>query len=294
MAASITPRQRIAGRLERAAAAGRSARAAYWVSGALAVVSAVAAAGTFFVPGVLRGTAVMNGSARGTAIVMLAVGLPLLIVSMYVASRGSIRARVVWLGAVSYFLYNSVMFIVGTPFNQLYLVYEAMLGLSIWSTVFVIRTIDLGSFRQRFSVSFPARAIALYMLAIVTLNTLVWLRGAVPGVLSSSPPAILEGTGLVTVPTYDQDFAFWLPLAAIAAIWMWRGQVWGHLITGAMLVYWIVEGVGVAVDQWMGSAADPTSTVASAAISPVFLAIAVIGLVPLFFYMRNLDERDRQ
>jgi hypothetical protein len=75
---------------------------------------------------------------------------------------------------------------------------------------------------------------------------------------------------------------------------MWRGQVWGHLITGAMLVYWIVEGVGVAVDQWMGSAADPASTVASAAISPVFLAIAVIGLVPLFFYMRNLDERDRQ
>jgi len=292
MAASITPRQRIAGRLERAAAAGRSARAAYLVSGALAVVSAVAAAGTFFVPGVLRGTAVMNGSARGTAIVMLGAGLPLLIVSMYVASRGSIRARVVWLGAVAYFLYNSVMFILGTPFNQLYLVYEAMLGLSIWSTVFVVRTIDLGSFRQRFSAAFPARAIALYLLAIVALNTLVWLRGAIPGVLSSSPPAILDGTGLVTVPTYDQDFAFWLPLAAIAAIWMWRGQVWGHLIVGAMLVYWIVEGVGVAVDQWMGSAADPTSTVASAAISPVFLAIAVIGLVPLFFYMRNLDEKD--
>src|SRR5579859_3971874 len=123
MDASITPRQRIAGRLERAAAAGRSARAAYWVSGALAVVSAVAAAGTFFVPGLLRGTAVMNGSARGTAIVMLAFGLPLLIVSMYVASRGSIRARVVWLGAAAYFLYNSVMFIVGTPFNQLYLLY---------------------------------------------------------------------------------------------------------------------------------------------------------------------------
>lgn len=292
MAASITPRQRIVGRLDRAAAAGRSARAAYWVSGALAVVAAVAAAGTFFVPGVLRGTAVMNGSARGTAVVMLAAGLPLLVISMYVASRGSIRARIVWLGAVAYFLYNSVMFIIGTPFNQLYLVYEAMLGLSIWSTVFVIRTIDLGSFRQRFLPAFPSRAIALYMLAIVALNTLVWLRGAVPGVLSSSPPAVLEGTGLVTVPTYDQDFAFWLPLIAIAAIWMWRGQVWGHLIVGAMLVYWIVEGVGVAVDQWMGSAADPTSTVASAAISPVFLAIAVIGLVPLFFYMRNLDERD--
>jgi hypothetical protein len=292
MAASTTPRQGIIGRLARADAVGGSTRAAYWTSGALAVVSAVATAGTYFVPGVLRGTAVMNGSARGTAVVMLVAGVPLLAVCMYLASRGSIRARVVWLGTAAYFLYNSVMFILGTPFNQLYLLYEAMLGLSIWSTVFVIRTIDLDWFRRRFSAAFPARAIAVYMLVIVALNTLVWLKGAVPGVLSSSPPAILDGTGLVTVPTYDQDFAFWLPLIAIAAIWMWRGQVWGHLIIGAMLVYWIVEGVGVAVDQWMGSAADPTSTVASAAVAPVFLAIAVIGLVPLFFYMRNLNEGD--
>jgi hypothetical protein len=293
VATSMTSRQRIVGRLERADASAGNARVAYWVSGALAAVAAVAAAGTYFIPGVLRGTAVMNGSARGTALVMLVAGLPLLLVSMYVASRGSIRASIVWLGAAAYFLYNSVMFILGTPFNQLYLLYEAMLGLSIWSTVFVIRTIDLESFRRRFSLAFPARAIAVYMLVIVTLNTLVWLRGALPGVLSSSPPAVLDGTGLVTVPTYDQDFAFWLPLIAIAAIWMWRGQVWGHLIIGAMLVYWIVEGVGVAVDQWMGSAADPTSTVASAAVSPVFLAIAVIGLVPLFFYMRNLNEGDQ-
>jgi hypothetical protein len=212
---------------------------------------------------------------------------------MYAASRGSIRARIVWLGAVAYFLYNSVMFILGTPFNQLYLLYEAMLGLSIWSTVFVIRTIYTRSVPLRLSPAFPARANFARILTTVLLNPLGWLRGAVPGVLSSSPPAVLDGTGLVTVPTYDQDFAFWLPLIAIGAIWMWRGQVWGHLIVGAMLVYWIVEGVGVAVDQWMGSAADPTSTVASAAVSPVFLVIAVIGLVPLFFYMRNLNEGDQ-
>ena len=37
---------------------------AYWISGALALVTAVATALTFFVPDVLRGTAVMNGSGR--------------------------------------------------------------------------------------------------------------------------------------------------------------------------------------------------------------------------------------
>ena len=288
MAATVTPRQTILGR-DRAGA--RRLGAAYWVSGALAAVSAIAAAGMLFVPGVLRGPAVMNGSARGTALVMLVVGLPLLVLSMYLAGRGSIRAHIVWLGVVAYVIYNAVMFILGTPLNQLYLVYEAMLALSIWSAILVIGTIDVDSFAQRFSRAFPARAIAAYALVMVALNSLVWLAGAVPAVLSTSSPAsVLEGTGLVTVPTYDQDLAFWLPLTAVAAVWLWRRQAWGYLIIGAVLTSWIVEGVGVAVDQWMGSAADPASSVASAAMTPVFLALALIGLVPLFFYFRNLRD----
>jgi hypothetical protein len=110
-------------------------------------------------------------------------------------------------------------------------------------------------------------------------------------VLSTSSPKFLEGTGLTTLPTYVQDLAFWLPSIAVAAVWMWRGMFWGRLFAGAVLVTWVIEAVGVAVDQWMGGAADPTSTVASASIAPMFAALAVIGMVPLFFYMRALRDR---
>ena len=46
----------------------------------------------------------------------------------------------------------------------------------------------------------------------------------------------------------------------------------------------------MAVDQWMGHAAYPASAVASAAAVPMFAAIFVIGLIPLAFYLRNLDR----
>ena len=288
--AVLTSRELIARRRPQARARGWE-RAAFLVSGFLAAVSAVAAGATFFVPNVLRGTAVMNGSARGTALVMLVAGEPLLLAAMYLASRGSMRARVAWLGLSGYFAYNGVMFVLATPFNQLYLMYEAVLGLSFWTAVLVLRSIDIGELGRRFSVSFPRSEIAVYILAIVSLNTLVWLGGAVPAVLSTTTAKVLDGTGLTTVPTYDQDLAFWLPLIGVAAVWMWRRIEWGRLIVGAALVMWVVEGLGVAVDQWMGSAADPTSTVASAAMTPVFAVLAVIGLVPLYFYMRSLHER---
>ena len=269
-------------------------RPAFIVSGALAAFSAVAAGATFFVPGVLRGTAVMNGSARGTAIVMLVAGVPALLAAMYLAARGSLRARIVWVGIAAYFGYNGVMFVISTPMNQLYLLYEAVLGLSIWSVVLAAAAIDREFLRDSFKKSFPRRALAIYTLVIVALNSFVWLSGAVPATFETAGPKVLAGTGLTTVPTYDQDLAFWLPFIAVAAVWMWRGIEWGRLIVGATLAFWVLEGIGVAVDQWLGSAADPSSTVASATMTPVFIGVALVSLVPLFFYLRSLGEGMRR
>ncbi|HET7465344.1 MAG TPA: hypothetical protein VFL29_01645 [Candidatus Dormibacteraeota bacterium] len=291
MATTISTRHNLARRLETEATT-KWHTAAYAVSGLLAAVSTAAAAATFFVPDVLRGPAVMNGSARGTAIVMLVAGVPLLLCSMLFAARGSLRAQIVWLGAAGYSVYNGVMFVLATPFNQLYLLYEGMLGLSIWTAVLVVLGIDRAAYRRAFSESFPDRRIAGYLLTVTAANTFLWLSGVVPAVFSTDTPKFLEGTGLTTMPTYDQDLAFWLPSIAVAAIWMWRRMLWGRLLVGATLVMWVVEAVGVAVDQWMGGAADPASTVASASISPMFAALAVIGCVPLFFFMRGLRDRE--
>ena len=267
------------------------AKVAYWLSGALAVVAAFAAGGTALVPGVLRGTAVMNGSARGTALVVLLVAVPVLAIAMSFAARGSARAQIVWLGAVGYILYNSVLFLFMSPFNNLFLVYIAMMSLAIWSAAMVIRGVGVESFRERFSPRLPVRAIAIYLLAIAGLNFLAWMQSVVPGVLSTSSPSFLDGTGMTTSALYVQDLAFWLPLIAVSAVWLWRRQAWGYVIAGAMLVTYEIEAVGVAVDQWMGHAADPASSVASAAAVPMFAVIFVIGLIPVALYFRNLDRQ---
>jgi hypothetical protein len=78
---------------------------AYWLSAALAAAATAAALLTFLLPSVLRGTAVMNGSARGTALVVLLAGVPVLGVSMLLAARGSAAAVLAWLGAVGFLSY---------------------------------------------------------------------------------------------------------------------------------------------------------------------------------------------
>jgi hypothetical protein len=166
-----------------------------------AVAGTAAGAGlvTVAVPGLLRGPAVMNGSARGTALVLLLVGVPALGLALRAAVHGSARAEVVCLGVLAYAGYNATLFLYATPFNRAFPLYVVLAGLTFWAVV-----------------------------------------------------AFLAG--------YDTT----APLA------------------GAVLVMWPIESVGVAVDQWWGHAADPSSPVASAAAVPMFLAL--VGLVPLAAY----------
>jgi hypothetical protein len=55
----------------------------------------------------------------------------------------------------------------------------------------------------------------------------------------------------------------------------------------------VIEALGIAVDQWFGSQADPSTEFASATMSPAFLAWAVIGLVPLALALRPLQRNAR-
>jgi hypothetical protein len=162
------------------------ASAAFWVSAALAAVAATAAAATLFGPGLLRGPDVMNGSARGTALVALFVAVPVLALSMVFAERGSARAAVAWLGAVAYLLYNAVLFLLATPFNRLFLLYCAMFALSAWSAATLFHRMRVAAFARRFDRRLPARALAAYLGAITVLNALAWLVQVVPAVTPCS------------------------------------------------------------------------------------------------------------
>ena len=268
---------------------GRPGAVSYGLGIALAVAAAVGAGCTFFVDGILGGPAVSNGNARGTALIVLVVGVPVLAGAMTLTARGSLRALVVWLGVTCYLLYNAVMFVFATPFNRLFLVYVAMLSFALWSIVAVLVQTDVAAFGRHVSPDLPAHGIAIYAWVIVGLNVAIWLKTIVPATFDSSPTSFLDGSGMTTNPVFVQDLAVWLPVAAVAAAWLWWRRPWGALVIGAVLTMGVLESVGVATDQWFGHQADAHSSFASAAMVPAFGVLAVIGLVPLAFFYRHLD-----
>jgi hypothetical protein len=270
---------------------GAAAAPLTWLLAASAVIATVP---TVLDADVLRGPAAMNGSARGTALVMLAVGVPLLVGSMLTAMRGSVRALPMWLGAVAYLGYNGVMLLLATPFNLVFLAYDAVLGLSIWTALTLLYRVDVEAYQRWLLPGVRRGLIAGFLWVVVLLNALVWLKGIVAGMGQGWPPAFLDGTGLTTLPTYVQDLAFWLPAAAVAGWWLWRSRPYGHLVATTLLVYFTVEAIGIAADQTWGHQLDPESPVVSLQVVPAFVLLALICGVLASHLVRHVARVPRR
>ncbi len=218
---------------------------------------------------------------------MVALAVPVLLVSLWQAARGSGAALLTWGGALLFLVYNAVLLLFLTPFNAAFLVYEAMLGTAVWAAGYLAGSRELWRVGEAMAMRAPVRGIAVYVWVIVALNTLAWLSRVVPALDDAYPSPMLEGTGVQTNAIYVQDLAIWLPLAAVGAAWLARRTARGAVVTGGVLAFWVIEGVSIAADQWMGASADPASTVVSPAVVAPFLVIAAVGLVPLWLLLRR-------
>ncbi len=270
-------------------------RAAWVLSVLLLVAAGVATVSALAVPELLHGPAVMVGSMRGTALVVLVLGVPIIIVAMASARHGRLLGVIGWIGGVAFIAYQGWMFLFAIPFNGLFLVYVAMFALSFWAFVALLVSLRADAYAASFTATLPARLLAGWMIASCVAFYALWLKNVVPASFDSVAPAFLAGTGMVTPTNYVLDLALFLPFTIVVAAALWRRTTWGLVMGGAMLLVLVLESVAIAVDQWAGAAADPGSPVASAAITPLFLAVAAISAAAFALWLRGtIRTRTRQ
>lgn len=253
----------------------------------LLAAAAVASVAAIALPELIHGPAAMVGSMRGTALVVLVLAIPMLVVGMATERRGGLLSVVGWVAGVVFISYQAWMFLFAVPFNGLFLVYVAMLAFGFWGLVTLLLAMPVERFAGVAGPRMPVRLLAAWMVASCVAFYGLWLRNVVPALFDSEAPAFLEGTGMVTATNYVLDMALFLPFTILAAVALWRRTAWGVVVGGAMLVTLVLESLAIAVDQWVGAAADPASPVVSAAVTPMFLVLAAIGAVMVGLWYRG-------
>src|SRR5918995_7327378 len=109
------------------------------ISGLMIAASAIGIA----VPDLYREGPWAREAFRGGDVVTLALVAPVLMASMILARRGSVRATVVWIGALAYAIYNYAYYVFGASFNDAFLIHIAIFSASILALVLAISRLDV-------------------------------------------------------------------------------------------------------------------------------------------------------
>jgi hypothetical protein len=229
----------------------------------------------------------LQAQAIGQDFVSLAVALPTLIISAFLASRGSPHARLVWLGALAYLVYTYASFAFDIRFNSLFLVYVALLGCSLYALIGGPMTADIAGIRAYFAEKTPIKAVSIYLAVIAVIFYFMWLSEIVPALIAGTIPQNIQDSGTPSSAVYVLDMAWILPAFGITAVSLWRKQNIGYTLTGALLSFLLLLILAV-VGMVVVEVQEGLATVGPQVL--IFGALLAITLGMLVWYFRGLKS----
>jgi hypothetical protein len=259
-----------------------------WLTGPIAVLVAIAAGVGFFSYDIYRDAPINAAQAVGQDLITLVVALPALVISAILALRGSRRAHLVWLGALGYLVYTYTSYALALRFNSLFLVYVALLGLSLYALIGGLATTDFAGRKAHFSRATPVKAVSIFLGVVALLFYFKWLSEDVPALLAGGvPQGVIDGEAPTDV-VHVLDMAWILPANVLTAIWLWRGQPLGYVLAGTLLSFLsllVLAIMSMIVFQILYGVAKAVG------IAVVFGVVFAISLGMVVWYLRGLKEQ---
>lgn len=223
----------------------------------------------------------IQGIAQDYVTFFLAV--PLLLVSCYVALKGSLRARFVLAGTLGYFLVTYLFYLVMAMYNAYFLVYTALLGLSFFALAITLLSFPLAQLPSLFKETTPVKLLGGFLNIISLAIGLLWLSIVVPPLLDGSiyPKAVEHYTTLIV---QGLDLGLLLPLAFVAGVLLRKKKPYGYLLAPTYYCFLsLLMTALVAKILYMGL--KGYTIVPAIFIIPVFALLAIVGS---YMLLKNL------
>lgn len=182
---------------------------------------------------------------RGGDAANLALGLPALLGSMWLARRRSLLGLLLWPGALFYVLYASALYLLAAPFSGLFFGYVALVTLSSWTLVSLVTGIDADEVRSRLA-STPARGVGVALVAIAALAYL--------GLTAAAAAALGVGGVPAMRAQWVVDYALGTPVLLVGGALLLRRAPLGYVAATGLLLVSGLNGLAFAVSAVLDGA----------------------------------------
>ncbi len=215
--------------------------------------------------------------------VTLCIGVPVLLISLFWARRGSRKALFVLSGALGYFFLTYLFYTAMAMYNALFLAYVFLLGASFMAFILLLFSYDISHCKTWFASEKRLRNAAIFLIINASLVALLWLKTVLPPLLHGTiiPPEVQHYTTLVV---QGFDLGLFLPMAFVSGILALRRNAYGYLFT-------VIYTLFLALLMTALSAKILFMAKAGANVIPVIFIMPTINLLAVIFsvaLLRNI------
>lgn len=229
-----------------AGAGNKERQTAFTLSLLTVIAAAVQSAGGILFPGMYRDNVWVTGTWYGTDIVTLVIAVPLLLIAIYSARRGSLRGELLRIGMLYYVLYNNMYYLFGTAYNGFIIMYALIFVLAAGALLAALATIDAGGIAAQFRPAARMKWIAAWMFVLTAILLANALGGYIAFLHNGQVPEILADTGLHTDLVAICDLTLWVPLLILGGTGLLQSRPWGYIVSALILIPIGIYSIGLA------------------------------------------------
>lgn len=217
--------------------------------------------------------------------VTLFLGLPLLLISLFLFRKGLLRGKLLLAGTIAYFLYTYTSYSFLSMLNQFFLIDIALMSASFYTFVLIMMSFDIENLSSYFSEKLPTNFVGGLLIFIGSIFGSMWLGLVVPSIISGTAPIALEH--YTTLVIQAMDLGFVVPTAFLAGILLIKKKPFGYLLSTVITVKGItmLTALTAMVINQMRAGFE-----VGFAILGLISLINIIIIYALYLIMKNIKE----
>lgn len=168
--------------------------------------------------------------------VTLFIAIPLLVLSLFLARKGSLKGRFLLAGTLGYFLVTYLFYLIMGMYNPLFLAYTSLMGASFFAFIMTLQSFDLNELPTLFPTNTPRKFPGIFLIFNALAIAFLWLSAVIPPLLDGTiyPKSLEHYTTLIV---QGMDLGLLLPLAAVSGFLLIQKKPLGYLSGPVYLVF---------------------------------------------------------
>lgn len=179
----------------------------------------------------------------GQDLVTLIIVVPILIGSLYLISKDSLRGQLIWMGTLFYFIYSYASMSFLASYNPFFLVYVAIFSLSLYTFLWQLVSLDIKNVKNNFADGKINKITAAFLVVMGIMLAFMWLKMILESLITGNAPVSLENYTTLVIQALDLGIV--VPAAILTGYLLIRKNAWGYSLASIFLIKVSLLGMAI-------------------------------------------------